>query len=51
MQTGNNNELEYVVCVKAQDKNGLAVDANTHLLTSDAKIFLDAFNYLNRWTE
>lgn len=30
-QTGNNDELEYKVCVKAQVKNGPAVDANTHL--------------------
>ncbi len=38
-------------CVKAQDKNGPAVDANTHLEISVAKIFLDTINYLNRWSE
>lgn len=48
-QTGNNNELECKVCVRAQDKTGPAVGANTHLWTSDAKTAIESFNNPDRW--
>lgn len=48
-QTGNNNELECKVCVRAQDETGPAAGANTHLWTSDAKTAIESFNNPNRW--